>query len=227
MECSEARNLVQRSLTGTLDAAWAAHLERHLATCEDCEALLDQLLALEPDTAGETTPEGLHGDVLALVVDQPAGLADDCYLMAPLLSAAVDGELDSADAATLQVHLDGCPSCRTALENMRSLDASICALPWAEPPRVLERRIHALIPVPSRSLGRRAVAWLHRLPTAVRPAHAALPLAAAAALALIIVLPRAQHPSRVALSPVVGPASVEGSASHDVEMPAVVSNTVT
>jgi len=152
MECSEARNLVQRSLTGTLDAAWAAHLERHLATCEDCEALLDQLLALEPDTTGETTPEGLHGDVLALVVDQPAGLADDCYLMAPLLSAAVDGELDSADAATLQVHLDGCPSCRTALENMRSLDASICALPWAEPSRALERRIHALIPVPSRKL---------------------------------------------------------------------------
>ncbi|HOS92522.1 MAG TPA: zf-HC2 domain-containing protein [Armatimonadota bacterium] len=226
MTCREARDLVRQHLAGTLDAAWTSHLERHLATCDACETLLDELLALQPGTAGEAIPEGLHHDVLALVIDQPAGLADDCYLMAPLLSAAIDGELDHADAATLQVHLDGCVSCRGALERMRSLNASIRALPWAEPPRALDRRIHALIPMPSRSLGRRVAAWLRRLPAAARPAHAALPLAAAAALALIIALPRVQQPSPTALSPTVGPASFEGSASPDVEMPAVVSDTV-
>lgn len=51
-----------------------------------------------------------------------------------LLSAYLDGELLSADAAAVQEHLIDCPACREAYADLRAAKGLLGALPLAEPP---------------------------------------------------------------------------------------------
>lgn len=86
------------------------------------------------------------------------------------------GRLDAREAATLQAHLDGCPDCRTELEEISSV---LPALRRADPDR-LDRT-----PLPPPDLGDRIVAAARAEGRDARRRPRWLPVAAAATVALL------------------------------------------
>jgi hypothetical protein len=65
------------------------------------------------------------------------------------LSEYVDGDLEGAARAAVDVHLRGCPQCRTAVEELRAVVARAEALQDAAPPRDLWDGIAARIEAPA------------------------------------------------------------------------------
>jgi len=57
------------------------------------------------------------------------------------LSAYLDGELDPAGAAELESHLEGCESCRSELESLRSTVELVRSVPRVQAPPVLKQRL--------------------------------------------------------------------------------------
>jgi anti-sigma factor RsiW len=96
----------------------------------------------------------------------------------PWLHGYFDGELDAARAAEFDAHLDGCVSCRTALEAEDALRQAIrgAGLYSPAPPSLQAKAREALVPS----------AWL---PGWGRLARRALLATAAAALAMVVLWP--------------------------------------
>jgi RNA polymerase sigma factor (sigma-70 family) len=65
-------------------------------------------------------------------------LAEECRELLPLLSAYIDDELDPAERAQVEVHLDDCAFCRLALEEMTEASRSYRALLPLLPPAALK-----------------------------------------------------------------------------------------
>jgi len=57
MKCGKAREYISRSVDGELDPRRAARLERHLAECGECRALLADLRKIVDGAAGLAAPE--------------------------------------------------------------------------------------------------------------------------------------------------------------------------
>lgn len=57
MECRKANEYISRSIDGELSGRQAARLERHLASCGECRALLEDLRAIAGDAAKLAAPE--------------------------------------------------------------------------------------------------------------------------------------------------------------------------
>lgn len=97
-----------------------------------------------------------------------------------LLSASLDGAIDSGERGAIDAHLRECPRCRSELELLRVLKHAIARLPSREePPGAVRAHVEALRLGPRSPIG-----W----PLLLAPALAA----AAAALALMLPL-RHQH----------------------------------
>jgi anti-sigma factor RsiW len=69
-----------------------------------------------------------------------------CPSMPELLHAYADGELDPMHTLEVEQHLQGCPACSRACDEIRALSASLQAgLPRFEPPGDLQPRIRAAL----------------------------------------------------------------------------------
>jgi anti-sigma factor RsiW len=95
-----------------------------------------------------------------------------------LLHAYVDGELDLAHALGVERHVDDCPACARARDELLALRVLVRgAAPRFQAPDSLQRRLHETLP-PQLPVLRRAFSWRRYT----------LPLAAAASLAAAFTL---------------------------------------
>jgi anti-sigma factor RsiW len=97
-----------------------------------------------------------------------------------LLSAYLDGELPSPDAAAVQEHLMDCSACRDAYADLRATKGLLGALPVAEPPAEFWTTVRAI------GARRESAPVRWRLPLPRRPAWV---LAAAVIVLVLAALP--------------------------------------
>ena len=67
------------------------------------------------------------------------------------LSAYVDGQLDVAAGARLEVHIESCAACRDTLTELRAVRSALAALPQSPAPRSFALREEDVQPQPSRA----------------------------------------------------------------------------
>ena len=103
----------------------------------------------------------LHGTALAAA----AARRPDCEDVLPLLAAAADGELDAAEAAWADPHVDRCPTCVATIAAMAETAATYAAWSPAPPPAWLRAATLGDLE------GERAVATPARFPASARAAR--------------------------------------------------------
>jgi len=69
----------------------------------------------------------------------------DCDEALILLSAQLDGELSGFEQRALQDHLEGCTSCRTASEELQTLQSEVRRLPTPSAPPELWPRVASVL----------------------------------------------------------------------------------
>lgn len=114
-----------------------------------------------------------------------------CTDKEPMLHALLDGELDAANASSLETHLAACPACARRLETLKALHERLAALPPTPAPEALKGRIAAMIGSEARTAARTQ-------PRAPRPGLLAGWLAAGAmtvVAASLVVAPIVARPS--------------------------------
>ncbi len=94
------------------------------------------------------------------------------------LTAYLDGELSTVEAARVRAHLTSCADCRATETLLRRTMAQLAALPAFEPTPALRRRVLAEVDSLPRPWPERVRAWL-------RPAVLAPALATAAVVAVV------------------------------------------
>lgn len=67
----------------------------------------------------------------------------DCLVVEPLLSAWLDGELDSAVGTSVGLHLAGCDACRSELDTLKLLRGRLRSLPARQLPPDIRDRVPA------------------------------------------------------------------------------------
>lgn len=76
--------------------------------------------------------------------------ADSHEAMERMLSAYLDEELTQAEAQRVELHLEECASCRTALEEMRRIQQLTARIPFRQPPdaalEAIEQRLSVQAP---------------------------------------------------------------------------------
>jgi anti-sigma factor RsiW len=78
-------------------------------------------------------------------------MADTCTRVEPLLSAWIDGELCSDDAALVAVHLDGCGQCSAQADRLASVRSLVRSLPVRRLPDPLRSALAAQVETPSQA----------------------------------------------------------------------------
>lgn len=143
--CTAARDLLDAYLEGELDTARADEVGGHLQACPECAELAETLSVLRADLAAVGSrlepPAGLAGELAA----------SPCRRWLGLLYRAVDRELPEAGLTRLIGHLDGCPSCRRAWNDLSLIHQAGEAL---APPQGLLERCAA---TPRRALARKVI----------------------------------------------------------------------
>ena len=135
--CDDLRELLVPLVDGELDPTAAQEVEAHVADCASCRETLDALR--------------LIADAVAPLdaLEPPARLADDlasspCHRWMGLLFAAVDRDIGEHNLERLLSHLEACPACRQAWNDLSLLHQAGDAL--APPPglavRCAARRRH-------------------------------------------------------------------------------------
>jgi predicted anti-sigma-YlaC factor YlaD len=147
--CAEIRELLGSRLDGDLDGRQVDLVEAHLESCGECA----ELAAVVEEIAAA-------GSALA-AIEPPQNLADDlrsspCRLWLGLLFQAVDREISQRNLERLLGHLESCPSCRQAWQDLtlihqvgdaiappRGLVTACIAAPTRKPKsaRILNRRL--------------------------------------------------------------------------------------
>jgi len=93
MEHRDAEELLVDSAQGLLDAARAAEVDAHAATCEDCSSWLETYRVLARESAALARPLHPQSELLARLVATPEGLT-------------------AAERTALDAHMDVCVVCR-------------------------------------------------------------------------------------------------------------------
>jgi anti-sigma factor RsiW len=105
----------------------------------------------------------------------------NCQEVLPLLHAYTDGELDLVRALELEKHLDACPSCSQAHENVKALKLAMKSTDlYVTAPLSLRRDILKTIRGQTRSSKPRSIAWWQMF-------RVAIPVAGVALLAFLLV----------------------------------------
>jgi len=109
--CTDIRESLSLYLEGDLENESAAQVRDHLADCSECRELAEAM----GDIIGA-------GAVMS-GIEPPDGLADDlasspCRLWMGLLFQAVDREISPSNLDRLLTHLESCPSCRYAWQDL-------------------------------------------------------------------------------------------------------------
>ena len=106
----------------------------------------------------------------------------NCELLGPLLSAMLDGELDSSERAELLVHLNRCPECRAQVRDFEQVNLAVDSL---------SHQTTRIEPVLTTLPGSSEIASLSKTKPAtnlrrVKTAWRLIPLTAAAALVICL-----------------------------------------
>jgi len=108
------------------------------------------------------------------------------------IAAYVDGELSPAEERTLERHMEGCPTCRALVADLRTVRAAAFTLDRLEPPADLLARIQARVAAEPRASAR-LLAWPNT--------RGAWGVWLAAAAALLVT-------TSIGLAPLLGPAEM-------------------
>jgi anti-sigma factor RsiW len=109
--CTDLRELLSQYIEDELDAQQARTVEDHLAGCEECAELAEamrEVIGFGADLSGLEPPEGLADDLMS----------SPCRLWLGLLFQAVDREISKHNLERLLTHLEACPSCRGAWQDL-------------------------------------------------------------------------------------------------------------
>jgi len=134
LTCEQVRELLGQLLEGALPDEERAALEQHLAGCAECRETreaLELIAAALPSLAGLEPPPQLAGDLAA----------SPCRRWLGLLHQAVDHEIEQRGLERLLAHLDRCPTCRQAWNDLSLIRQVSDAI--EPPPSLLERCIEA------------------------------------------------------------------------------------
>lgn len=128
--CDEIRELISAYVEGELDTGSSAHVERHLGVCVECAELAETVADIV--AAGATLSD----------LEAPPQLAADigaapCRRWLGLLFRAVDREISEANLSRLLTHLEACPSCRRAWNDLALIHQVGDAM--TPPPGLIER----------------------------------------------------------------------------------------
>jgi predicted anti-sigma-YlaC factor YlaD len=111
LSCTDVRDLLSLYLDGELEEEKACAVRDHLADCSECTELAEtmELIAGAGATlAGLEPPDHLTGDLQA----------SPCRRWMGLLFQAVDREISQHNLERLLTHLEACPSCRRAWQDL-------------------------------------------------------------------------------------------------------------
>ncbi len=128
--CDEIRDLLSAYVEGDLDADSAHRVERHLGGCRECTELAESV--------ADIIAAGAVGSSLEPPVQLAADIgAAPCRRWLGLLYRAIDREISDANLSRLLTHLEGCPSCRRAWNDLSLMHQVGDAM--TPPPGLLER----------------------------------------------------------------------------------------
>src|SRR6266511_2395632 len=100
------------------------------------------------DLAAKTTNQVAGAAHRSLLVPDRCCVGDcrmRCDDVRPLISVGLDGELDEGRSAQMRAHLAGCAQCAAEREALSVTVRLLRALPEADPPAELRRRIGAAL----------------------------------------------------------------------------------
>jgi len=127
LSCTDARDLLSLYLDGELEEEKTCAVRDHLADCSECTELaetMELITGAGADLAGLEPPEHLAGDLQA----------SPCRRWMGLLFQAVDREISQHNLERLLTHLEACPICRRAWQDLTLIHQVSDAM---EPPRYL------------------------------------------------------------------------------------------
>jgi predicted anti-sigma-YlaC factor YlaD len=111
LSCTDVRDLLSLYLDGELEEEKACAVRDHLADCSECTELgetMELITGAGADLAGLEPPEHLAGDLQA----------SPCRRWMGLLFQAVDREISQHNLERLLTHLEACPACRRAWQDL-------------------------------------------------------------------------------------------------------------
>ncbi len=111
LSCTDVRDLLSLYLDGELEDEKARAVRDHLADCSECTELaetMELITGAGAVLAGLEPPEHLAGDLQA----------SPCRRWMGLLFQAVDREISQHNLERLLTHLEACPSCRRAWQDL-------------------------------------------------------------------------------------------------------------
>ncbi|MBD3853671.1 MAG: zf-HC2 domain-containing protein [Acidobacteria bacterium] len=111
LSCTDVRDLFSLYLDGELEEEKACAVRDHLAECSECTELtetMELIAGAGAALAGVEPPDHLAGDLQA----------SPCRRWMGLLFQAVDREISQHNLERLLTHLEACPSCRRAWQDL-------------------------------------------------------------------------------------------------------------
>ena len=111
LSCTDVRDLFGLYLDGELEEEKACAVRDHLADCDECTELaetMELITGVGADLAGLEPPEHLGADLQA----------SPCRRWMGLLFQAVDREISQHNLERLLTHLEACPVCRRAWQDL-------------------------------------------------------------------------------------------------------------
>jgi len=111
LSCTDVRDLFSLYLDGELEEEKACAVRDHLADCSECTELtetMELIAGAGAALAGVEPPDHLAGDLQA----------SPCRRWMGLLFQAVDREISQHNLERLLTHLEACPSCRRAWQDL-------------------------------------------------------------------------------------------------------------
>lgn len=111
LSCTDVRDLFSLYLDGELEEEKACAVRDHLADCSECTELtetMELIAGVGAALAGVEPPDHLAGDLQA----------SPCRRWMGLLFQAVDREISQHNLERLLTHLEACPSCRRAWQDL-------------------------------------------------------------------------------------------------------------
>jgi anti-sigma factor RsiW len=111
LSCTDVRDLLSLYLDGELEEEKACAVKDHLADCGECAELaetMELITGAGADLAGLEPPEHLSADLEA----------SPCRRWMGLLFQAVDREISQHNLERLLTHLEACPVCRRAWQDL-------------------------------------------------------------------------------------------------------------
>ena len=185
MACPFSAEDLSAYIDGELPPEQASRLQAHLSDCADCRRLVAGFGAIASAARSRAAVElPTHaGGVLRAALDREAPPLREvgCREAPELLCAYFDGELDTDEAAAVEVHAFACESCYQEYRAYGRLIGVAGSRPPVEAPPELSARISAALDAVDQ---RRP--WLGRVAEALRFRPVLLPVAGAAVAAAVL-----------------------------------------